>query len=225
MMSDDFAQISRIINDRYSCRGYLETEVSEHDIREIIATASRAPTWCNAQPWKVIVTRGAETRAFADVLTRTAETSQMEPDFAWPIQYTGEYQDRRRVCGYQLYEAVGVARDDKVRRAEQMMQNFRFFGAPHVAIITSDADLGPYGAMDCGGFIALFSLVARAKGIASVVQASVTGYAPAIRKHFRIPADRLIQTAISFGYEDKDHPANSFRTDRAASEDVVTFVG
>ncbi|WP_323036350.1 nitroreductase [Pararhodobacter sp.] len=224
-MSDDFAIFSKIINERYSCRGYLETEVSEQDIRDIVATASRAPTWCNAQPWKVIVTRGAETRAFAEMLTKAAETTQMEPDFAWPLQYTGEYQDRRRVCGYQLYEAVGIARDDKARRAEQMMQNFRFFGAPHVAIITSDADLGPYGAMDCGGFIALFSLVARAKGIASVVQASVTGYAPAIRQYFQIPANRRIQTAISFGYEDLDHPANGFRTERADSDNVVTFVG
>ncbi len=38
--------------------------------------------------------------------------------------------------------------------------------------------------MDCGGFIALFTLAARALGVASVVQASVTGYAPIIRQSF-----------------------------------------
>jgi len=130
----------------------------------------------------------------------------MEPDFDWPKQYTGDYQVRRRVCGYQLYESLGIARDDRERRAEQMMQNFKFFGAPHVAIITTEADLGPYGAMDCGGFIALFTLAARAMGVASVVQASVTGYAPTIRRHFGIPENRLIQTSITLGYEDKTHP-------------------
>ena len=225
MMPDDFTILSKIMNDRYSCRGYIDKEVAERDIQEIVATASRVPTWCNAQPWQVLVTRGTETKAFGDILSQTAMTTEMEPDFEWPVEYTGEYLDRRRVCGFQLYEAVGIARDDRARRAEQMMQNFSFFGAPHVAIITSDANLGPYGAMDCGGFIALFALAARAKGIASVVQASVTGYAPAIRKHFQIPDNRLIQTAISFGYEDKDHPANSFRTERAAIDDVVTIVG
>ena len=148
----------------------------------------------------------------------------MEPDFVWPVEYTGVYQDRRRACGYQLYEALGIERDDRRRRAEQMMENFRFFGAPHVAIVTSDVDLGPYGAMDVGGFIAMFAVAARAKGIASVVQASVTGYAPVIRKHFDIPSDRLIQSAISFGYENASHPANKFRTDRAEIGDVLTTV-
>jgi len=64
----------------------------------------------------------------------------------------------------------------------------------------------------------------RALGVASVVQASVTGYAPIIRSHFGIPENRLIQTAISFGYEDKDHPANSFRTKRATIGDVVDII-
>ena len=78
--------------------------------------------------------------------------------------------------------------------------------------------------MDSGGFIALFALAARAKGIASVVQASATGYAPVVREHFGIPANRLIQTAITFGYEDLEHPANGFRTERALVDDVVKIV-
>jgi nitroreductase len=223
-MTDDFAALSRILHSRYSCRGYLNKEVPKAEIKEIVEAASRVPTWCNAQPWEVIVTRGDKTKSFAKALTKAAETKPMEPDFDWPIQYTGEYLDRRRVCGFQLYEAVGIERDDRARRNEQMMENFRFFGAPHVAIVTSEADLGPYGSMDCGGFIALFALAAKAKGISSVVQASVTGYAPTIRAHFGLPENRLIQTAISFGYEDPDHPSNSFRTDRASVDDVITFM-
>ena len=223
-MTNDFEAISRTLNSRYSCRGYLDTEVSNQDIKDVIAVASRVPTWCNAQPWEVIVTRPPATQAFAKVLTQAAATSEMVPDFAWPDRYSGVYKERRQVCGYQLYEALGIARDDRKRRGEQMMENFRFFGAPHVAIITSDAELGPYGAMDCGGFISMFTLAAQAKGIATVVQASVTGYAPVVREHFNIPDNRLIQTAISFGYEDPAHPANAFRTERAAIEDVVTIV-
>ena len=224
-MDDKFRTLSGILDSRYSCRAYLEQSVSDSDINEIITVASRVPTWCNAQPWKVLVTRGTQTTTFGDALVKAAAAGPMEPDFEWPLQYTGEYQDRRRECGYQLYEALGIKRDDRERRAEQMMLNFKFFGAPHVAIITTEADLGPYGAMDCGGFIALFTLAAQAKGLATVVQASVTGYAPAIREYFGIPVNRLIQTAISFGYEDQDHPSNSFRTTRVAIEDVVNIIG
>jgi nitroreductase len=81
-MQDDFDTLSRILDSRYSCRGYLKKEVEEADIREIVAAASRVPTWCNAQPWQVIVTRGSGTEDFAEVLTKAAETTEMEPDFA-----------------------------------------------------------------------------------------------------------------------------------------------
>ena len=223
-MQNDFEVLSRILESRYSCRAYQTRQVADADIEDIILAASRVPTWCNAQPWQVLVTKGSATQAFSKALVHAAQTEEMEPDFDWPLQYTGDYQDRRRVCGYQLYEALGIERNDYERRGEQMMENFRFFGAPHVAIVTTEAELGPYGAMDTGGFIAAFTLAARAKGIATVAQASVTGYAPTIRKHFGIPENRWIQTAISLGYEEKSHPANSFRTDRAAIKDVLTLV-
>ncbi len=223
-MPDQFETLSEILNSRYSCRGYLDKQVPDADIEEVVAMASRVPTWCNAQPWKVLVTKGESTLAFSKTLLNAANSGPMEPDFEWPTQYSEDYRDRRRVCGFQLYNALGIEREDHERRAEQMMKNYQFFGAPHVAVITTDAELGPYAAMDCGGFIAAFTLVARAKGIASVVQASVTGFAPAIRNHFNIPESRLIQTAISFGYEDPSHPANNFRTERAMLDDVVTIV-
>ena len=223
-MNEEFKTLSNIMDNRYSCRAYLSKEVTNENINQIVSTASKVPTWCNAQPWSVLVTKGNQTKAFSKALVDAVKSGPMNPDFDWPKQYTGEYQARRRVCGYQLYESLGIAREDRKSRAEQMMQNFKFFGAPHVAIITTESDLGPYGAMDCGGFIALFALAARALGVASVVQASVTGYAPIIRSHFRIPKNRLIQTAITFGYENKDHPANGFRTQRAAIEDVVDII-
>lgn len=223
-MQDDFEAFARILDGRFSCRGYLETEVEADVIEEIVQTASKAPTWCNAQPWNVLVTRGAATKSFGNALTQAAENSVMAPDFDWPTQYTGDYQERRKTCGYQLYEALGIARGDREGRKAQMMENFRFFGAPHVAIITTEADLGPYGAMDCGGFIALFTLAAQAKGLATVVQASVSGYAPTVRQHFGIPENRLIQAAISFGFKDPAHPSNGFRTNRADVDDVLTVV-
>lgn len=223
-MQDDFEALTRVLDGRFSCRGYLEKEVDAEVIEEIVQTASKAPTWCNAQPWNVLVTRGAATTSFGYALTQAAESKAMEPDFDWPAQYTGDYQERRKTCGYQLYEAIGIERGDREGRKAQMMENFRFFGAPHVAIITTEADLGPYGAMDCGGFIALFTLAAQAKGLATVVQASVSGYASTVRRYFGLPDNRLIQAAISFGYEDPDHPSNGFRTTRAEVGDVLTVV-
>lgn len=220
-MQQSYDNLRLLLNSRYSCRAYKKQEVSEKDIREIISTASRVPTWCNAQPWEVLVTRGEATEKLSQLLIESTKTQQINPDFNWPTQYVGQYAQRRRQCGYQLYESIGIQKEDKKRRKEQMMLNYKFFGAPHVAIITSESDLGPYGSMDCGGFIAAFTIVAQAKGIATIAQASVTGYAQTIRKYFQIPKNRLIQTAISFGYSDDLHPINHFRTEREKSEKVV----
>ncbi|CUH63125.1 putative oxidoreductase [Thalassovita gelatinovora] len=219
----DFGTLSSLLHDRHSCRGFLPDPVPDAHISRIVEAAQRVPSWCNAQPWQVIITSGTETDRFRDMLYAAAVTETPEPDLDWPKRYTGVYQSRRRTCGLQLYDAVGVERGDRAASGQQMLENYRLFGAPHVAIITSDRDLGPYGAMDCGGFIAAFTLAAQALGIASIPQAAVAAFASSLRDHFDIPNNRLILCAISFGYEDIDHPANRFRTERAPLSEVIDW--
>lgn len=214
-MAEDFATLRRVLDTRYSCRAFRPDPVPEDTIRDIITAAGRAPSWCNAQPWQVTVTRGDETDRFRTALSRTVAQQKPTPDLPWPDAYPGATGDRRRACGYQLYEAVGIARDDRAARNAQSLENFRFFGAPHVAVIHSESDLGAYGALDCGGFVTAFTLAATALGVDTIAQASVAAYPQMIRTHFGLPDNRLILCAISFGYADADHPANSFRTDRA----------
>lgn len=218
-MTGDFDALDKVMAARFSCRAYRPDPVPEEAVEQIIATAGKAPSWCNAQPWKATVTRGEATRRFRNAL-EAAIAEPPAPDFDWPSGYSGAYQDRRRTCGFQLYEAVGIARDDKPARHAQSLRNFAFFDAPHVAIISSEAELGPYGAVDCGGFVTAFMLAATAQGVASIAQASVAAYAPAIRAHFGLPETRLIVCAISFGYADEDHPANGFRTGRAGLSEI-----
>lgn len=214
-MSDDHSALDRIARARYSCRGYLPDEVPQAVIAQIIETAQRAPSWCNAQPWSLIVTRAEATEAFRAALSAAAAQHPPKPDLPWPTGYSGPYAERRRTCGWQLYDAMGVQKGDRAASAAQMMRNFELFGAPHVAIVHSPAELGPYGAMDCGGFVTAFCLAAQALGVASIAQAAVASQAPLLRAHFGIEPDRLILCAISFGYADPDHPANGFRTARA----------
>jgi nitroreductase len=44
-----------------------------------------------------------------------------------------------------------------------------------------------------------------------------------LHEMLEIPEDRLILCAISFGYADKDHPANGFRTSRAGLEEFADW--
>ena len=89
--------------------------------------------------------------------------------------------------------------------------------------MTAPAELGPYGAMDCGGFVTAFTLAATALGVASIPQAAIAAYAPLVREVLALPGDRLVLCAISFGYADETHPANAFRTERATPSDIIDW--
>lgn len=219
------ATLDALLEARHSCRAFLPDPVPRPVIEQILRAAQKVPSWCNAQPWQITLNSGAETDRFRGALQDAVNNTSPKPDLPFPTNYSGVYQDRRRTCGWQLYEAVGVGKGDRQGSAEQMMRNFALFDAPHCAIISSPAELGPYGAMDCGGFVTAFTLAAQAHGVATIAQAAVASYAPFLHEYFDIPDDRLILCAISFGYSDAAHPANQFRTERAAIDTIVDWKG
>lgn len=186
--------------------------------------AQRTASWCNTQPWQVYVTKGEGTRRFAAGLVEHAKTHEPVSDFDMPTDYRGVYRERRRGAGYALYASLGIARDDREAREAQRLKNFEFFGAPHVAVITTDRDQGIYGAIDCGGYVANLINAASSLGVATIPQAAIAMHSDHVRHHFRIPQDRLIVCAVSFGYADTAHPVNRFRTTRAAVEDAVVVI-
>lgn len=216
--------LTALLDTRYSCRAFLPDPVSDQDITRIIKAAGRVPSWCNAQPWQVTVTKGDATDRFRAALAdEIAKGTAPQPDLPWPSGYSGVYQDRRRTCGFQLYDAVGIDKTDHTGRSAQMLRNYALFDAPHVAIISSPDELGSYGAMDCGGFVSAFTLAAAALGVASIAQAAIAAYAPTVRDHFIIPDDRLILCAIAFGYADAQAPVNQFRTERADPSAIIDW--
>ena len=213
-----------VARSRSSCRDYRSDQVSAEVLQEILDVAQTTASWCNTQPWQIEITRGWATTEFVDALAAARADQSDVPDFAWP-EYNGIYLQRRRESGFQLYEALGISRDDQNRRDEQADKNFKLFGAPHVAIVTSDARLGVYGAVDCGGWVANFMLAAKARGVASIAQASLARYPNFIRRHFSLERNRLVVCGISFGFPDETSRVNAFRTSRAPVAQAVRFHG
>jgi nitroreductase len=212
-----------LLSRRYSCRGFLPAPVERATIERILALAQKTPSWCNAQPWQVVIASGAAMETFKAAMLKAAESLPPEPDCPWPLEYTGLYQARRRACGYALYESVGVPRGDRAASARQALENFRLFGAPHVAVVTTEEALGVYGAVDCGAYVNNFMLAARSLGVASIAQAALASWPGVVRETLGLPAHRRVVCGISFGYEDPNHPANGFRTERAPLAEVVSW--
>ena len=224
----------QVLNDllyaRSSCRAFLQQPVPRSTIVAVLETAQRTASWCNTQPWQLIVTSGTATTRLQNALYQHAANDATDgaipqSDLPWPREYRGIYLERRRETGFQLHEAIGIARGDKSARKQQLLENYRMFGAPHVAIVTTDDALGVYGAIDCGAFVSNFLLAAQASGLGAIAQAALARYSPFLRQHFNLSNDRLIVCGIAFGFADRAHKANDFRTSRARLEDVVFWAG
>jgi len=215
----------KVVRGRYSCRWYQKTPVARDIITRILEVAQQTPSWCNCQPWQVLVASGAAIERFRVALhTHAAQGVPTNPDFPFPLRYEGIYRERRKVCGVQLYQALAIGREDKSAAAQQSLENFRFFGAPHVALITTEDELGVYGAVDCGLYVSNFMLAAQNLGVASIAQAALASYPDFIRNYFKLPLNRKFVCGISFGYADASHPINAYRTARAAEHESVTWV-
>jgi len=222
---DDVATLERLLGERYSCRAFLPKPVPQATIERILQLTQRTASWCNSQPWHVVVTSGAGTERFREAVYRHAASGGAEaPDFPWPREYRGVYLARRRESGFQLYDAVGIAHRDMEARTRQALENFRLFGAPHVAIISTEEPLGVYGAVDCGAYVGTFLLAAEAHGVATIAQAALARHSGFVRQHFGLGDDRRIVCGISFGYADRAAAINSYRTSRAPLAEAVTFV-
>ncbi|MGN6581360.1 MAG: nitroreductase [Bordetella sp.] len=221
----DDAQLEQWLRERYSCRAFRPEPVPRHVIERILELAQRTASWCNCQPWQLAIASGAGTeRVRAALASRYAQDPQGRRDFGDPSAYEGVYLERRRESGYQLYEAVGIARGDREAYGRQAARNFTLFDAPHLAVVSSPAALGNYGAIDCGGYVSTFMLAARANGVACIAQAAVAQYPDVLRRELGLADDQLVVCGISFGYEDRDHPANQYRTRRAPQSETVNWI-
>ncbi|MGU3586573.1 nitroreductase [Rhodococcus sp. C26F] len=214
-----------VMKARYSCRSFLPDELSQEHLERIFSLAQRAPSWSNTQPWTVHLTSGPATAAFAGALTEHVQAQSQSPDLVMPEKYEGVYAQRRRETGFGLYECLGIARDDRDARHSQLMLNYSFFGAPHVAVITSDRNQGVYGAIDCGAYVSALTLAATSLGVGSIAQAAIAQYSDFVRTYLGIDDDRVVVCAVALGLADPDHPANRFRTSRAPLDEVVTRAG
>jgi nitroreductase len=223
---DRIGVLEELLGERYSVRAFLPQPVQRETIEHVLTTAQRTASWCNSQPWQVIIASGEAKEAFRRLIyAEAASGAPHDSDFPFPREYLGVYLDRRRESGFQLYNTLGIPRGDKAAYAKQALENYNFFGAPHVAIIHTDEPLGVYGAIDCGAYVSNFMLAAQALGLGTIPQAALARHSGLIRKHFGLGEDRRVVCGISFGYADREHKANSYRTTRANISDTVTFVG
>ena len=224
--SPSFAEL---VASRRSIRGYLPDPVSKELLTEIIDLAKRAPSSMNTQPWNFHVVTGAPLE-----LIREGNTEKMMAGAAVDREikmsdhgYRGPHRDRQVEIAVQLFEAMGIERDDKPRRQDWVMRGFRQFDAPVSVVVTIDKDLADdtVAHFDCGAATYGLVLAATAKGLGCVINGQGIMQSTVVREHANIPEDEVIMTCVAMGYPNMEFVANDVVSRRVSTEDTASFVG
>lgn len=210
---------------RYSARAFRPEPVPRERLERVFAAAQRAPSWCNIQPWRVVVTAPPLTDRLRERLLAATSSEAAEPDFSFPMEYPEPYLGHRRACGGALYQAMGIQRGDGEGRKRAWLRNYELFGAPHAAIVAMDRRWALYAAIDVGVWLGTLLVALTAEGLSACAQASLAAYPAALRELLPIRPEEGVLFGMSIGVEDGADPVNQFRTDRAPLDANVQFVG
>jgi len=97
---------------RKTVRDFLSDPIPSETIRELLEKASRAPSGGNVQPWKIWVINDESMAAFRQHMADEPSSKSMEYDI-YPAKLWDPYRTYRFELGEQMYDTIGVGRDDK----------------------------------------------------------------------------------------------------------------
>ncbi|MCY1345580.1 nitroreductase [Pseudomonas jinjuensis] len=220
--------VDAAIRSRKSVRRFLPLSIPRSAVEHILELAARAPSGSNVQPWHVHVLTGATKQALCDDIIQAAQekSGQHEAEYRYyPDNWFDPYLSRRRAIGFDLYETLGIGRDDLEARERQHLRNFQFFDAPVGLLISLDRRLNMGSYIDLGMFIQNVMLAARGQGLHTCAQAAFAWYHQIVRRHVPLSDDDILVCGIALGYEDRNAPENHLDSPRDPVESFSSFLG
>ena len=221
-------EFSQLIKSRKSIRGYLNKPVPREVIDEIIDVAKWSPSSMNTQPWYVHVITGEPLNRIRQGNTHNMLSGvPAKRDFPMKEGYEGVHRQRQVGIAVQLFEAMGIARDDKEKRTDWVMRGFRQFDAPVSVVLTYDKYLEPaaISQFDLGALSHAIVLAAWERGLGCVINGQGIMQSSVVHEHAGIPDDQSIMICIAMGYPDENFVANQVKSVREANETFVRYVG
>jgi nitroreductase len=218
----------QLLQERRSIRGYKPDPVPRKVIEEVIELATRAPSSMNTQPWHFYVITGEPLdRIRKENTERNLAGVKSSREIRSHGAYAGVHRQRQIDIAVQLFQAMGIERDDAERRQDWVPRGFRQFDAPMCVVVTYDQELegGDIAQFDCGSVVHGLVLAGWSKGLGAVVNSQGIMQSPVVREHAGIPDDQVIMICVAMGYPDDDFPANHVRSHRRPVAEVASFVG
>jgi nitroreductase len=208
---------------RSSTRAFLDLPISNKLIKKILITSSRAPSGGNLQPWKIFVLNGKSMKNFLEFQKNFSSPESPGYDI-YPQNLKEPYRTSRYELGEQMYSILGISRDDKDARIDQVMENFNFFNAPAALFCFVDKVMGPPQWSDLGMFLQTFMLLAEEAGLNTCAQEAWAMKSESVSKFLNADESDMLFCGLALGYKDPDHKINKLKSKRRPINDWAKFV-
>jgi len=220
-------KVSEAIQSRITVRQFLDKPVPAETIREILEIAKRAPSGGNIQPWTVHVVVGDALRNLVDDVDEKQHkgvTEELEYNI-YPPDLTDPYKTRRRIVGQQLYDLIGVPREDTPGKRKQLARNFRFFDAPVgiFFVLHRQMEIGQYA--DVGMFMQNIMLLAQEYGLDTCPQEAWARWPETLKEHLSLGDHEMLFCGMALGYQDEEAIINKLTSAREEFDNFVTLHG
>ncbi len=218
------------INKRQSIRAFKPDPVPQDILKKIVEGALRSPSASNSQPWELAVVSGAKLEEIKQAFVENSSKVLPNLDIPISLNYPEPWRSRRSAVMAGVLDKMGVAREDKLKRAEFQHHGFRFWGAPACIYIMIEKSFyqeesiaNAYNIFDSGLVSQDILLLATEYGLGSIPAILPVLYPDILRKLLNLPVSKLFVLGIPVGYPDWSHGANQFRTERLPLDQVARF--
>lgn len=216
----DLAEAIRL---RKSIRAFKPDPVPKEVLWKILEISTRAPSGTNKQPWEITVVAG---EVLDNIKRDNLVMLAADPVTGYRRRLEGVYRRRQVELAIQLFQLMGIVREDKEKRAAWRERGFRFFDAPAAIYLAADDSLEESRVLlDIGLLTGNICLLALDYGLGTCIEGQGVTYPEVVRKYTGIPESKRLITSIAIGYPDWDFPANKVVSTREPLENVTTWLG
>ena len=216
-------KVSEAVLARTSIRSFLNNPVSDELLKNLLKQSSRAASGGNLQPWKIFVINNSAMKNFLEFQKNWTDPETPAYDI-YPSELKEPYRTSRYQLGEQMYELLGIGREDKDARIAQVMRNFQFFGAPCAFFCFVDRQMGPPQWSDLGMFLQTFMLLAKEAGLDTCAQEAWSMKHDSVSKYVKADESDILFCGMSIGYRDDSAQINSLRSERRPLKDWAKFL-
>ena len=216
-------KVSEAILRRKSVRAFTNEPVKSSLIKDLLKQSSRSASGGNLQPWRIFVINKKSMNDFLEF-----QKNWIDPETPayniYPPKLKEPYRTSRYELGEQMYSLLGIEREDKEGRINQVMKNFEFFGAPSALFCFVDKQMGPPQWSDLGMFLQSFMLLAQEFGLDTCAQEAWAMKQESVSSFFDVSSDDMLFCGMSIGYQDAEAPINKLVSSRRPIEEWASFL-